>query len=99
MPKPVKRARKKKTATAQWSTRVYTGWRSNSPRYMVVRPADSKLSRALLSKRSTALEVCTGIGAILFRRFRLRPTWAGGHVVGKHAEQSEQGKRAEHRLE
>src|SRR5260370_41625026 len=66
---------------------------------MVVWPTDSKLSRALSSKRSTALDVDVGIGAILFRRLGLRHARAGGYMMEENADSSEQCEGSEHGLE
>src|SRR5260221_7705405 len=63
---------------------------------MVVWPTDSKLSRALSSKRSTApLAIC----AILFRWFGLRYARTVRHVMEDNADCSEQCKGSEHGLE
>src|ERR1041384_6588925 len=43
----------KEIATSQCSTRVYTGWRSTSPRRTTVLPMRSNARRACSSKRST----------------------------------------------
>src|SRR5712664_741792 len=65
---------------------------------MVVWPTDSKLSRALSSKRSMApLDV--DIGAILFRRFGLRYARTVRHVMEDNADSSEQCESAEHGFE
>src|SRR6266852_516146 len=57
---------------------------------MVVWPTDSKLSRALSSKRSTALDVDIGIRPILFRRFGLRYARTVSRVMEENADSSEQ---------
>src|SRR6266705_7105456 len=63
---------------------------------MVVWPTDSKLSRALSSKRSTApLAIC----AILFRRFGLRYARTVRHVMEDNADGSEQCEGSEHGFE
>src|SRR6266403_2763028 len=65
---------------------------------MVVWPTDSKLSRALSSKRSMApLDV--DIGAILFRRFGLRYARTVSHVMEDNADGSEQCEGSEHGFE
>src|SRR5258708_20051274 len=65
---------------------------------MVVWPTDSKLSRALSSKRSMApLDV--DIGAILFRWFGLRYARTVSHVMEDNADCSEQCESAEHGFE
>src|SRR5712692_10634122 len=66
---------------------------------MVVWPTDSKLSRALSSKRSTALDVDIGIGPILFRRFGLRYARTVSHVMEDNADSSEQREGSEHGFE
>src|SRR6266403_613213 len=67
---------------------------------MVVWPTDSKLSRALSSKRSMApLGVDIGIGPILFRRFGLRYARTVRHVMEENADGSEQRKGSEHGFE
>src|SRR6266446_9110421 len=67
---------------------------------MVVWPTDSKLSRALSSKRSMApLGVDIGIGPILFRRFGLRYARTVSHVMEDNADSSEQCESAEHGFE
>src|SRR6266853_3848684 len=63
---------------------------------MVVWPTDSKLSRALSSKRSTAP---LAIGPILFRRFGLRYARTVSHVMEDNADSSEQCKGSEHGFE
>src|SRR6266481_3832146 len=65
---------------------------------MVVWPTDSKLSRALSSKRSMApLDV--DIGSILFRRFGLRHARTVRHVMEDNADSSEQCEGCEHGFE
>src|SRR5438309_320610 len=67
---------------------------------MVVWPTDSKLSRALSSKRSMApLGVDIGIGPILFRRFGLRYARTVSHMMEDNADSSEQCESAEHGFE
>src|SRR6266853_5085866 len=67
---------------------------------MVVWPTDSKLSRALSSKRSMApLGVDIGIGAILFRWFGLRYARTVSHVMEDNADCSEQCEGCEHGFE
>src|ERR1700758_1668371 len=58
----------------------------------MVLPADSNFSRALSSKRSTAL----AMGVILLGRFGLCHARAGGYVVHQHAEKTEEREGAEH---
>src|SRR6266403_772870 len=65
---------------------------------IVVWPTDSKLSRALSSKRSMApLDV--DIGAILFRWFGLRYARTVRHVMEDNADGSEQCEGSEHGFE
>src|SRR5712691_4308622 len=63
---------------------------------MVVWPTDSKLLRALSSKRSTAP---LAIWAILFRRFGLRYARTVRHVMEDNADSSEQCEGSEHGFE
>src|SRR6266478_6385861 len=65
---------------------------------MVVWPTDSKLSRALSSKRSMApldVDIC----AILFRWFGLRYARTVSHVMEDNADSSEQCEGSEHGFE
>src|ERR1700722_13856 len=55
----------------------------------------SKAWRAFSSKRSTAVD----IGVLLLRRFGLRPARTDRHIVQGHAQKSEHGECAQHRLE
>src|SRR6266446_9473415 len=67
---------------------------------MVVWPTDSKLSRALSSKRSMApLGVDIWISPILFRRFGLRYARTVRHVMEDNADGSEQCEACEHGFE
>src|SRR6266404_5111813 len=67
---------------------------------MVVWPTDSKLSRALSSKRSMApLDVDIWISPILFRRFGLRYARTVRHVMEDNADGSEQCEACEHGFE
>src|SRR5258708_2708316 len=67
---------------------------------MVVWPTDSKLSRALSSKRSMApLGVDIGIGPIFFRWFGLRYARTVSYVMEDNADGSEQCEGSEHGFE